>query len=390
MFVACLLFLLHIGAINYIHGIIALGAVVIFFYQPLLRHRCNVNALVCPEIWMLILFGITYVLFGEISLLYIEYYLIAPVLAFIIGWVYCECTKESAQAFKKAIFAILLGFGIHVVLNVALNLGSGRLAMVDVFQGKRIATGSGALNTMTVSLVMYSVFLAKGRERIIIMALFCVSLVYCFILGNRSQFAILILVNVCTVSLYLYEKKGARGLVKTLFIIIGVIAALAVVYKLDLFGIGTMINKSNFMLRFAVNSYNKEVEANTSLQNRMRLLAGALEQILKSPFGGNIDRVYYHNLMLDIARVSGIIPMFLMIMYFIRMLRNLLKIFRSGFASDFRYMVVSVYMGFWLNFMVEPVMEGFIEFFLMMCMLDGMVTYIVRYRTPRRLAKGCT
>lgn len=388
MFVVWLLFFLHIGAMNYIHGLLALSVLTIFFYQYLKKRRYYVNAFAFSEIWILACFGITYVLFGEISTLYIEYYLLAPVMAFLTGWVYCECTKDAALAIKKALFAILLAFGIHILLNISINIGHTRLGMRDFFQGKRIATGSGALNTMIVSLLMYSIFLAKGREKIILCTLLGISLVYCFILGNRTQFAILLLVNTCTIGVYMYEQKGARGLFKAIYIIGGTALVLLMTYTLNIFGIRELIDKSNFMLRFIINDYTGVSEASTSVQGRIKLLENALAQIFANPLGGNIGRSYYHNLILDIARVAGIIPMLLMILYLFKILQNLYRIFRSGHETNLRYMLLSIYLGFLLNFLVEPVLEGLIEYFLMMCMIDGMLSYMAYRQTPRMLVSG--
>ncbi len=386
MFIVLLIFLLHIGAVNYIHGILAISLLTVFVYQPLKKRRCFANALKYLELWDLIFFGITYVLFGEISVLYIEYYLVAPVLAFLTGWIYCECMKNTAEDVKKILLAILIAYGIHVVLNLSINIGSARVAMKDFFQGMRISTGSGVLNTMILSLLMYSILIAKGSERNILLALFAVSFIYSFILGNRTQFVILILVNIVVIILYMHERYGAKGTLKTIYILAGILLALVVVYKLDILGIGTMINKSNFMLRFSANQYTGIAEANTSAEQRMKLLQGSIKQILEKPFGGDIERKYYHNLFLDIARISGIIPMGFMVSYFFRMLKNLFRLFRSDLDVNVRYMLLSVYMGVWLNFMVEPALEGLIEHFLMMCLLDGMVTCVVRYKAPKRLA----
>lgn len=88
-------------------------------------------------------------------------------------------------------------------------------------------------------------------------------------------------------------------------------------------------------------------------------------------------------MILDIARIAGVIPMFFMMTYMLKMLRNVISIYRCKEISEIRYMVVSVYMGYWLNFAVEPVMEGLIEYFLMLCLLDGMITYIAHCEVPK-------
>lgn len=358
------------------------GIFAIFLYQPYKRGRCDANALAYSEIWILFIFGMTYVLFGEISTLYVEYYLIAPVLTFMAGWVCCECIKDSWKALHTVLFAILIGYGVHVVLNISVNIGNTRLEMRDYFQGLRIATGSGVLNTMIFSLAMYSIFLSKSSEKIILWVLLGGSVAYGLMLGNRSQIVILALVFVCMYSLFVFEKNGILGVLKVIGVVTAVVVATFIVYIADIFGIGTAINKSNLMMRFVINDYTRVAEGEVSIILRFQLLERAFGEIAKHPFGGNIDVTYYHNYFLDIARVSGIVPMFFMIVYGLKIAANLLKIYRQKENHEMRYMIISVYMGFWLNFMVEPVLEGLHDHFLMMCLLDGMVTYIARREIP--------
>ena len=376
MIIACLLFMVHIGVIDFVHGTLVFSLFTLVLYQLYKRGRVDANALAHSEIWMLFMFGLMYAMLGETNLMYLEYYLVAPVLTFLAGWVYSECSDDPWKALRTVIFALLFTCGVRAVLNVSINIGNSRLEMRDFFQGLRIATGSGALNTMIFSLAMYSIFFAKGRERIGLWVLLGISAVYSLMLGTRTQIVILVLVFVCMYSLYVFEKKRVLGLVK----VIGVVAAVAVVafivYSGDLFGIGTAINESNLMLRFVINDYTGVAEGSTSLLQRLQMPARAMKEIAKHPFGGNIDSAYYHNMILDIARISGIVPMFFMIAYLLRMAGNLLKIYRHKVNRKMCFMILSVYMGFWLNFMVEPVMEGLLNHFLMMCLLDGMVTYI--------------
>lgn len=387
MIIMLLLFAIHVGVVNYVHGMIAFGMFINAIWQPYKTGKLYANAFGSFEIWLLILFGLTYVLFGDRSLLYFEYYLIAPILAFLAGWIYCESTNDARKAVYTVITAILLGYGVRIALNVSINIGNTRLEMRDFFQGVRIATGSGALNTMSISLAMYTFFIAKGSERIRLLILLGLSCIYCLMLGTRTQIVILVIVFVSMLGTYMFEKDGWKGVIITVGWMLALIGILWVIYALDVFGIGSMINRSNLMKRFMINEYTRVAEASTSLSNRMELLTRSFRDIAEHPFGGNIDATYYHNFLLDIARISGIIPMFLMSLYLIKIFGNLLKVFRCKSEIKLRYMILPTYIGFWLNFAVEPVLEGLIEHFLMMCMFDGMITYIARRDVPNMLAR---
>ena len=63
-----------------------------------------------------------------------------------------------------------------------------------------------------------------------------------------------------------------------------------------------------------------------------------------------------------------------MIAYSIVTLAHVISIFfdRTNKAR-IRYLLLSVYLGVMINFFVEPILEGLLDFFLIFCFINGMV-----------------
>ena len=49
------------------------------------------------------------------------------------------------------------------------------------------------------------------------------------------------------------------------------------------------------------------------------------------------------------------------------------------YAVNQRYFLLLIYVGIYLNFFVEPIMEGFMDFFLAFVLITGMVDACKRY-----------
>lgn len=98
----------------------------------------------------------------------------------------------------------------------------------------------------------------------------------------------------------------------------------------------------------------------------------ALNNLFKYPFGWlDTGEAYSHNLWLDIARVSGIMPFTIFLVVTIRIYRKLFKLFMAKEEN-----VVSLFIGlhicFFLTSFVEPIIEAIPLYFYLYMMLWGM------------------
>ncbi|KWX87462.1 hypothetical protein AMQ83_12970 [Paenibacillus riograndensis] len=97
---------------------------------------------------------------------------------------------------------------------------------------------------------------------------------------------------------------------------------------------------------------------------------------------------YAHNLWLDVLYSTGIIPFFLLAIFTMLCIKNVVYISkRRNVNKLFIFVIISVYAGYLLNFMVEPILEGVPYMFLSFCLLNGMIKkyFDLNKNTERRI-----
>lgn len=377
-------FLYATGAINPIYGTLAIGMLILFAWQLLARGRVCLNGIAAPSLLALALFGLLYMLFGDDSLHNFFYFMLCPMLAYLSGWITVEGSGiEPARQIKSIVYAFVLGNMLHAVLNYVTNIGVDRWKLKDVFLGElRAATGSGCINTVILSLAVYFVVLEKNALlKIAGIAAMLASLLYGLQLGTRTQFFVLAIISVVAAGLLLGERRGRSAGLKwcaALAILAGVAVFL---YERNAFHLKEVVDTSNLMLRFL------SPDLSDADSYRFESIGTGFLQLLDHPFGGLEDTKYYHNMWLDIGRVAGILPFALMVCYTVLINMHVIRIFRNKeHVLWLRYMLLCIYMGVQINFFVEPILEGMLNFFLLFTFLNGAVEYYY-YRVERPMRK---
>lgn len=373
------LFFSSLGAANIV--LLYFGLFVLFVISvPVMKWR-NIpcNFLTTKNMWLLLYFGLTYTLFDQITVSNLLYYVLLPILAYTAGWAITESGK--AEKMKDHMLALIMGFGAHVALNFFNNIGMQRSQMIDFWSNShRNATALGMLNTFLIVTLLYTLCMEKRkRVKCILLAMIIVAVLYMFMLGTRTQYLILVLVGILSAVFYFYETSGIKGVFKCLRFVVLAVAILLLIYTLNLFDIQTFILKSNLIRRFTDGS---NLSASDAV--RFKSIWIGLKELLLYPLGGRENEFYRHNMWLDVGRVSGIIPFALILSYSISTFLNMWKIFcNESQEIGLRYLVFGLYVGIMLNFLVEPIMEGFFDFFLITCVLNGMVDCFVKLMKSR-------
>ena len=378
--------ILNSGAINEVYGYLVAGIIFFIPFQLYRTGKIYVNMLNKSSFIVLMFFGLTYSLIGG-DFKYIEYYVVCPLLAFSMGWIVVEYSKiDRAKFIKNAIYAICIGYSSHSILNLITNMGSARWELIDFYTGSiRTATGSGVLITILFSLVVFVFVLEESKIiKIVTGLLAIISLLYAFMLGNRTQIIILIVVNIVVFVLYFHELAELRGKLKYICILTIIIMGGAYIVVTNKFGIQDVFWSSNLAGRFL------DTATESSDSYRLSRYSLGLRNLLDHPLGGLASERYYHNMWLDIGRISGVIPFAIMVLYTIITNRHMLKIFNSKANPVFlRYLLLAVYLGVQLNFFVEPILEGVNEFFLCFCLINGMVEGYYYYEHRRNEIINC-
>ena len=364
-------FVLALGVLNPIYGTIGICS----FECIYLCFWPNKKIIIpnCKSFLFLALFGITYVLFGQFTVAYIEYYFVALLLAFLAGYCcnnYYETeTSDIGKRTKCVIYTIFFAESLHAFLNIIINIGNARWELVDVFRGLRVATGSEFINTFVLSLLFVFIIIEKQKLlKIIGIICLAISITYSFILGSRTTYIVVATVLLIDIILYWREKFYARVYLKLLFKVLLLIIAVLYIYNKDFFNIKTFIDESNLISRFT------EVGLEKSDQYRSESFFLGLINLLDYPFGGLIDRGYYHNMWLDAGRIGGIFPFLFLLLYSITTFIHVISLFRNKQLSiSYRYIIISLYVGILFNCCSEPVLEGIMDSFLVFVFINGIV-----------------
>ena len=371
------------GAVNAIYGYACFGIFVVFILQVIRRRNVYLNALGGPSLWILMLFGFSYAAIGGDNtghglLQAIFYYFIVPVLVYLAGWVLVELDRtNSAEVLFRTLLSMTIGFVVHASLDYFINIGRVRWELTDFFTGQiRAATGLGCINTFAFSLIGYWLFVEKRlKVKISALVLSMPSLLFGLLLGTRTQFGILLATSALALLLITYENRSLTAVSKILAVLLVMGGTTVVLYHTDALQIRTLIESSTLFQRINDTSAVQQ----DSDQYRINAFFAGVAAISAYPFGGNPHH-YYHNMWLDVSRIAGIIPFTGILLFTVGSMVSTMQIFLNRqYAVNQRYFLLLIYVGIYLNFFVEPIMEGFMDFFLAFVLITGMVDACKRY-----------
>lgn len=320
-------------------------------------------------------------------------YLIGPPLFYYCGMVYARRYKDEDFTVKIENIMLVLSLGgtfyaIACCGYKYLNYGQYLSLMVSESIVKSMQSRyaldiwSGALFQPT-NLNSYCIFsiislypATRYVENKVKKRLFQVSAIFavivCLVSASRTNLLFLILAFLFGVLATgdFGKKKGIFAPTKS-----KVLGAIVCVFLLLIFSdqIASMIQSSSLGERLS--SQNLTV-SNDGRWERMGLV---LEHLMDYPFG-NMPFSEAHNLWLDTARVSGIIPMILMICYTLSVVYNAVKLYwRKSVTLEIRIWMMLTVCTMFLSFMIEPVLEGRPYIFIIFCFFAGLNRVILKY-----------
>ena len=102
----------------------------------------------------------------------------------------------------------------------------------------------------------------------------------------------------------------------------------------------------------------------------------SLENIFKKPLGWPAEEFgHSHNLWLDVLRVAGVIPFFLLLLFSAKSFKEIKHAVKNNLKNhSLNVLIIVYYVAFSLVFMVEPIFEGMFEMFVIFCLFVGVIT----------------
>ena len=162
-------------------------------------------------------------------------------------------------------------------------------------------------------------------------------------------------------------------------ILIVTVSIIVLAYNLDLFGIKTAIENSNFYNRFN-NEYSQDVTEDSRFESKLFFLKSMLGNL----WGGGTIRasygLYAHDLYFDTFDDFGIFAFLFIILYIISSIIRMIKCLKSkNIPFHTKQLIFCVYVIANIQFWLEPIMAGMPWLLAFYCIIDGTVATLLFY-----------
>lgn len=203
------------------------------------------------------------------------------------------------------------------------------------------------------------------KFKIINIILFSISVYTTVQLANRTGLMITI---VSTIAVILFTKKNVKFSIKLIMATI-LLFFFKLLYSQNFMGVKNWWESSLIYYR---------LENGALANDNPRILAWktAFNGLFEYPMGGRQSYIrvgYAHNLWLDVARDTGIIPYLLIISFTIAVIITLVKFMRTDHPAYLKGLIVTSSISFFITFSIEPVIEGILDYFTFFCFFIGVI-----------------
>ena len=337
---------------------------------------------------ILLFFSITYSLFNVFGENKGFQYLIIQAVFPAFFYVFGKTLILKGMSKNNIVFLLLsvtLIYSSSSLISVILDLLKGGFAQSDrtipiIWTGEgKLATGmSGYLKYN----VMIPAIIIANRKKLnlgtkgILIVLFVASLLSGFRLGSRT----LVVITVFTLflSLVIVTTKQKIGENFKLYFGLSIITLLILTFvPLDL--------DADYLSALGHRLNNADTSSAASAGGRTELWMDGLEKVFTQPLGWKSSH-FHHNMWLDAAKVSGVIPVFFLLFNNVRSLYFLKSIFSfKGDNLGLNVIFTLYYFGSYMFFFTEPVLEGSFFTFTLFCLFQGILMgYINLYKTSNQ------
>lgn len=375
-----LLFIYQLNPFNfgYLAGYLLIGLIII--QGPFMAKNMDLDFV------LLILYSFSYAMFYSFDYesrgaQYIAIFATTPPFFYLLGK-YLVKDRPGAHLLFYLLFALSLMYSCSAMISVFQNFLTGGFVQLErsipyFWGGEPVsATLMGAYFTLNMCIPALLI-LSRARKGLLFntlaIATFIVSLICVLRLGSRTQLSIFLLTTLLAL-FYVVPKLSIKQNTLLLALIGGIVFYIATTIDFSM--------DADWLTTFA-----GRMEANGNVSTgggRTDIWLKSLELIFTYPFGWEAEKYgFAHNLWLDVVRAVGIVPFIILIIYSIRSFNQVRKTIRMNQdAIAFNGQVLVYGLAFFLQFMVEPVMEGIFGSFVLFCLYKGVIN---KYRSNNQI-----
>ena len=345
----------------------------VLVFQPILK-LFDDNAL------LILLYSIFYVLFayinGALNISGVIYNLVPGVMFYIYGVWVGRCNYDKRDKLIWFYIIVIFAFASNIYLNLFMNIRSvGSIINTErvLESSNHVMIASATLIGLYVSLGLACLpifFFDKGWKlrRIIALLIFILSLLTVIFLLNRTG---LLIASIVMLVSFLYKSKGASyDIVNSLFLILIMLLVCYILFSDSWTTIMTAYADRNIDIATGGGRLNRWTEG--------------CWYLITNPIGWSDKAKYAHNMWLDVARVSGVIPFALLAIITYRYFKVLKKYCKVSRDVFFNVACISIFTCFMCTCFVEPVVQGETMYLNLIFMSFGLLTglYKSQFHTP--------
>ncbi len=294
---------------------------------------------------------------------------------FLLGNYFVE-KSESIEQFYLLLLAVGFLFSFSSFVSVSMNLLEGGFVQLErtvpMFWDKKLVSTTLMASFFTFNMCILPLLVVQIAQRkkfskiqlLVVFGVFIVSLLCTFRLGSRTQAAIALILLIFSL-LYVIPNQSSKKNFRLFMVIsfLGLLVYLFVPLNLD----------ADY---FSVLGNRLEQSNNTGTAGgRTQRWALSIPNLVSKPLGWSFDEFgYSHNLWLDVAQVTGLLPFCLLIVFSTRNFLKLKKLVRNRMVDlPFRTIVLTFTIAANIVFFVEPIMQGAFSMFVTYCFIQGVL-----------------
>lgn len=342
---------------------------------------CRVNA--NASFWGLVLLGISYAMFSPyysnsiLGMLKPFSYLFCYMIGYGLNRYEKFDSNSSLKNFYVVCIFVATGSFFHYLLNWFINISYMSRNTMDFWTKTVInATGQAPLACLALAFALACLFsdTSKKVKWISVVVIF-LALGYNLILSGRTLFVLSLIILVVAFIHKLREQTGEKG--KTILIALLSVTVILMIYNFNLFSVRTQIESTPFYERFFMEDSNAEFHEDSRIEHKIEYITNASSYL----FGGTHMREqfgYAHDIFLDTYDEAGIFAFFAIAIYILATLRRMVKcVSNKNLPFEFRQIILCIYIILYVQFMLEPIIQGMPWLLASFCVIDGSVSRIL-------------
>ena len=289
----------------------------------------------------------------------------------------------SYKSFYWFVGVISAGPFVHYVFNWIKNGNADERNTVDLWTNSVMAaTGQAALACLPLALAVACLFMKSNKGlKFLAFASLVLIVMYNLVLAGRTLIALLL---IAVVGALVHQLCGMKkGRLRLLLLLLIIVLLLVFIYQINLLGVRDYVESSSLYARF-FGEHAMDLDEDGRLNKKIYFLTN----MFSYPFGGANMREqmgYAHDIYLDTYDEAGIFAFAAILIYIVASLIRMIKCVKDKtLPFQFRQVVFCVYLLLYIEFMVEPILQGMPWLFASFCLIDG---YVARILSEKRKKK---